>query len=543
MASEPLLPKAGSGSDPHDAAFFDDVAWLQRLVEHCLWTARGPARGSLPIHVAAQGNAVRAMAYLLSLPAAKEHGVDALDTEQATPLRYAVRSRSHEAVVWLVKRGAGIAPSSTLGGTLVQEAAQSGSTTMVALLANLGADVSSMDPVSSTSKTPLEIAVEQRNLEMTEHLVLMTQCGTAIRQKVLEQTSGPRDLWIRRCLAGGVGSHERDAAQPSCRDPTRCGSCCCCGFPLLARRCAGPDIVRVEHVHASIASGLGSLVVAGATLAGLPCLGTASDLAGVRDAARLLLLFTSATFVCYFATVRTAAGVVARDANHADVYEAALRSVAAVTAESPAWRASWWGVPGPVVHQLRVVGPARSKFCTGQRQIVPEYDHYCTFTRSPIGRDNYMYFMATIIFAALTCIWTCGIAVALFPFDWSVCFFVVLILYYVLAAATFVALVFSNLYHAKLGVTTWEMEQLRRGKPPAYFVPYNGVFVSPRFNRGFIRNLLIRLFPSCDRQSADEVSVPSNHNKSLQIKTSRHHVRTNHDVVLDVDTHYMEDVE
>ena len=43
------------------------------------------------------------------------------------------------------------------------------------------------------------------------------------------------------------------------------------------------------------------------------------------------------------------------------------------------------------------------EYCGARRAVVPEYDHYCSFLRNTIGRDNYADFYATIAAACTTC--------------------------------------------------------------------------------------------------------------------------------------------
>merc|ERR1739848_366745 len=87
-------------------------------------------------------------------------------------------------------------------------------------------------------------------------------------------------------------------------------------------------------------------------------------------------------------------------------YIAALDRVAAMTSADSDERpcGTWWGESSPLVHQLKIVVPPRSKYCNATRKCIPIFDHYCVFLRAPIGRDNYAKFIAVLGFTAATSI-------------------------------------------------------------------------------------------------------------------------------------------
>ena len=50
-------------------------------------------------------------------------------------------------------------------------------------------------------------------------------------------------------------------------------------------------------------------------------------------------------------------------------------------------------------HYCRIFQPLRSRHCKTLDRCVPNYDHYCIFLRNHIGRDNYPYFIGSLVTA------------------------------------------------------------------------------------------------------------------------------------------------
>eukprot|EP00408_Alexandrium_pacificum_P013458 CAMPEP_0171222310 /NCGR_PEP_ID=MMETSP0790-20130122/35198_1 /TAXON_ID=2925 /ORGANISM="Alexandrium catenella, Strain OF101" /LENGTH=193 /DNA_ID=CAMNT_0011688253 /DNA_START=19 /DNA_END=598 /DNA_ORIENTATION=- len=143
---------------------------------------------------------------------------------------------------------------------------------------------------------------------------------------------------------------------------------------------------------------------------------------------------------------------------------------------------NWWGERAPVIHQLSIVGPERSKYCKATRQCIPLFDHYCAFLRNPVGQDNYAAFISTIVWSAVSCVCLAQAAAILFYgcLGGSIIWFAVgTALYFGFFACSWMMLLTYHLYLAYEGLTTWEMLQFSRKEPPAYLLDADGVYSNP----------------------------------------------------------------
>merc|ERR1712032_431246 len=101
-------------------------------------------------------------------------------------------------------------------------------------------------------------------------------------------------------------------------------------------------------------------------------------------------------FVCFFKASGMSPGRVDSQSSRCrERYKAALRR-AAMTEEHDTRTVNWWGERAPVIHQLQIVGPPRSKYCKALRECVPIFDHYCDFLRNSVGANSYPLFCAVI---------------------------------------------------------------------------------------------------------------------------------------------------
>lgn len=505
---QPLLQEQGPLEFVLKAAQKNNVLGLQAMDDETTLWQKGKD-GQFAVHVAAASNSLSVLAFLLSKGSAAKHGgIEATDSKKLTPLWHAVMEKSLEAVVWLVRHGANLKHKDMWGAYVIHAAAKKGSTSLVALLGNLGADLSESDP-GGWKGTPLEIAAEHHHLELTEYLVL--QRGgydtEALQEACNKLSRGARDYWLRRVLTARVGCHEATPGWAWLCGPTFLGSCCCCGFPLLGLRCTGPEQVEVNKVHTSFASGLIAIFLGTAALCGkLPQGGT-------QTLPICEIVFAVITFAFYFRCIYVGSGHVLVTQESKAQYAQALDAAASVTEDvrSTPMGPPWWGdARGPVVHQLAAVGPERAKYCTATRRIVPVYDHYCTFVRGPIGRDNYAHFLAIITMAScssLTSVWLLstmlfannGLAVSS-----QICLWIILF-WYVMTGAAFVFLLAANIHLIAKGLTTWERIQMYRLTPAYLLDPVSKEFQNP-YNKGFIRNFAGRLYPSreCDVVSKEK---------------------------------------
>ncbi|CAE7266307.1 SWF1 [Symbiodinium sp. KB8] len=141
-------------------------------------------------------------------------------------------------------------------------------------------------------------------------------------------------------------------------------------------------------------------------------------------------------------------------------------------------------------HELEMLGPERSKYCTATRQCVPIFDHYCAFLRNSIGPGNYAAFFAAMLCAATTCLalaWAFWRVPAWHPWLCEGAAF-----FFALVALPLLGMLGFQCALASYGLTTWEMLQMVKGRPVPYLLDAKGEYCSP-YHRGFLRNLLVRL--------------------------------------------------
>jgi len=177
-------------------------------------------------------------------------------------------------------------------------------------------------------------------------------------------------------------------------------------------------------------------------------------------------------------------------------YDSALVRAAAVTAADAGKRGvNWWDETGTIIHQLRIVGPERSRYCTATRRCIPVFDHYCVFLRAPVGRDNFAAFFATLVLVVIAL--TCLLCAAIFELTswrrfWPVS--VLVILYFGPFVCMWSGRIAGDLLQIMAGLTSYELIQMKR-QCPAHLVDKNtGEFSNP-YNKGFVQNLRARLCP------------------------------------------------
>lgn len=172
-------------------------------------------------------------------------------------------------------------------------------------------------------------------------------------------------------------------------------------------------------------------------------------------------------------------------------YRQALDHAAAVQAADPdSSEFCWWGTRAPMHHELEMLGPERSKYCTATRQCVPIFDHYCAFLRNSIGPGNYAAFFAAMLCAATTCLalaWAFWRVPAWHPWLCEGAAF-----FFALVALPLLGMLGFQCALASYGLTTWEMLQMVKGRPVPYLLDAKGEYCNP-YHRGFLRNLLVRL--------------------------------------------------
>ncbi|CAE7469751.1 PAT23 [Symbiodinium natans] len=472
---EPLLQQGPA----HTAAQRGDVAALSALDDAEL---QKEFCGAKALHLAAAANQLRALDFLLSR---KKDSINEKDDQGRVPLIHAVVGRAAEAIVWLVKNGADLTAADALGFTPLHWAAELGSSSLVALLRTLGAP---LDARTASGDTPLGLAVRGSRLEVVEYLVLVVGITADEQAEALSSIKpGPCRFWLRRCLQSKVGCHDVLEGGGPC-DPRLGG-----GFlPLEARCWRGPEQIHVEPRQACILCGILALVGAWILLRG-DC--GEGDSAG-RTAAVFSVATTCVGSLCFVAASSQSPGSVAPSPELRTRYRQAVDHAAAVrAADADNSEFSWWGTRAPLHHELEMVGPERSKYCTATRQCVPIFDHYCAFLRNSVGPGNYAAFFAAMLCAAATClslawafwrlptrhVWLCEGAAAFFG----------------VVALPLLAMLGFQCALASYGLTTWEMLQLVKGRPVPYLLDANGQFQNP-YHRGFFLNLTSRLLGTCD---------------------------------------------
>lgn len=483
MSEQPLLrcehdnsqeQRISDDPDIHQDAQIDDIPALRKLVEKS-----GPSElyRALTLHRAAAHNFLPSMDYILSLPGSN---IDALDGNGSTPVFHAIIKNAPEAVVWLVRRGADTKIKTKEGITVAHWAARTGSASLLALLANLGVDVEAPDQDGNPA---LVLAVKMGRFEVVEYLVVTRgSSDEAICKARNALTPGPASYWIARCLEHKVGCHEPAASECWPCGPTGAGC------SLVGRLCcAGPEQVQVIGRVGSLFSGV--LADVSAVWLYLTPTTTQPDMSleWRQSFALAAIIATIPCWICFIhASVAKPAvqDIAAKDVeslqdSQRSRYQAALASAAAVTQadyrERPARmlypaETDWWRESGPIIHQLAVVGPLRSKFCKATRRVVPLFDHYCAFLRAPVGVHNFWSFVGTVALSAITCL---CVALASMPLvllgdHWEMS------LFFVLYAGTALMMLSGMLcFHTTLacrGHTQYEQHLVNRGTPPAYMI-------------------------------------------------------------------------
>ncbi|CAJ1366633.1 unnamed protein product, partial [Effrenium voratum] len=349
----------------HEAAEQGDVSALQAMSNEELQES---FRGARPLHVAAAHNQLRAMDVLISRGAQLEE----LDLLGRTPLIHATVFRAAEAVVWLAHKGAKLAHADQDGRTALHWAVRS-SAPLTALLATVGAP---LDVLDLEGCSPLGTAVELERLEVVEQLVLSGRADRVMREAALARLRpGPCSSWLRRCLEQQVGCHA--ALQEHC-------FLSCQAFPE-SRGCRGPEQIQAEpreFCWACAVLALGSAVFMLAKNDG-----SVREIDGPSQLlCAMVVPLTWAGALCFLAGARLPPGSVPATEARARRYKHVLQHAAAVKADDPdPGDFNWWGTKAQVVHELEMLGPERSKFCTATRQCVPMFDHYCAFLRNSVG--------------------------------------------------------------------------------------------------------------------------------------------------------------
>ncbi|CAL1162023.1 unnamed protein product [Cladocopium goreaui] len=390
--------------------------------------------------------------------------VDALDQLGRTPLMHATFAKSAEAMVWLVHRKAALETADSQGLTALHVAAAAGSASLCALLLWLEAPLGKRD---LQGRTALGCAVAADHLEVVEQMVL----GHHAEGSELLATSGAGSGWVRRCLEHKVGCHELLPSEKifSSWGPPEPWSCC-------RKR---PEQVQAHPREACVLCGLLALIAA-----------WSMSFSGDADDCRLLCFIAfSCTLIgscCFFTAVCRSPGACQLSrAEWRRGYEEALRHAAAITWTSPEEAFNWWGTKGTVIHELQMLGPERSKFCTARRQCVPMFDHYCAFLRNSVGPGNYGAFFGCVSSAFLCCV-SLVLAAAQQGRTGILCFFA-------MVALLLGAVLLFHLALAAFALTTWEMLQISRGRPLPYLLDEKGEYRNP-YDRGFLRNLKARVF-------------------------------------------------
>eukprot|EP00928_Gymnodinium_smaydae_P035656 TRINITY_DN25056_c0_g1_i1.p1 TRINITY_DN25056_c0_g1~~TRINITY_DN25056_c0_g1_i1.p1 ORF type:complete len:592 (-),score=86.05 TRINITY_DN25056_c0_g1_i1:205-1875(-) len=532
--TEPLLAEsqaleegaAGAGASlapplPHRAAIAGDVEALRALPVEALWTRWARVGGALPIHLAAANGRLPVLDLLVSRMGSQDLGagayrgapIDATDNSGRTPLMHAVAGKASEALVWLVRAGAATDVADLSGRCASHWAADQGSVGNFALLGNLGVD---MDAPGPSGQRPLEIAVSKANLALVEYIILTRGCPDDARQAALAALQpGSCSFWLRRCLLKRVGCHERLPGEGYSVFGPAAGGCCggpggCC---LLRRPCLGPEVVHTEARALSVCSGILCLLLAGA----LALLGPPAHPEAPKW--QFLLCITSmvctvAGSVCFCtAACRGPGEVDAQDKLRRQRYADALDVAASVVATDTLTDGlNHWHERGPLIHELCIVGPPRSKYCHAARVCVPVFDHYCGFLRNAVGRDNYASFFGTLVFAvpACSCLAVVAGATALNAAEPAITTILVLVaLFYGALTFMWASVLLYHVILAVHGLTTHEMIQLHGGKgiPPQLVDANTGAFSNP-YNRGLLRNWWYRVRPDRGRRGDAAEEAP-----------------------------------
>lgn len=494
-ARQPLLEDGGAQAaslgailrEPtpaHRAADRNDVAALREMPAKA---HRQAFCGVLPLHAAAAHNALSSLDFFLS---EAKLSIETPDAEGRAPLTHAAVGKGEEAIVWLARRGAPLEQRDQRGSTAAHWAATRGSTSILALLGHLGADLEARD---GQGRTPAALATAGSHLETVEYLVLTRGCSEEARRGALAVVPpGPCSFWLRRCLEEGLGCHEKASGLAIFQDPTFGGW----KLPLASRVCRGPEQVHVGPKNISVFSGYLAI--------GIACvLFVHESSTFIRLLLLASLIFTGLGSTYFLRASWSSPGCIDNTQKSLKArYEAALNHASSITVKDAGWNSSnYWGEHGPMIHQLSIVGPLRSKYCNARRECVPMFDHYCAFLRNSVGEGNYAFFFATTVWSTASCLCLTSAAVLIAQMEPGGWFWVALCtaVYFGAFALLWIMLTTYHLNLARHGLTTWEMIQLTR-KAPIYLLNEAGTYSNP-YSRGFWRNLLARLVAEGDSRT------------------------------------------
>lgn len=488
MSVQPLLDGAAPENldqqdkpPEHHAAANNDVAALQAMPSDAFHRM---FRGMMPLHVAAAHNSLPVMDVLIGM---SPGDIDVSDDRGRTPVMHAVAARSEEALVWLVRHGADLSSVDSTGWTAVHWAAKCKSVSMTALLRSLGADVDAADP---EGRTPLAIAFMNEHLELVEYLVLTCNCN--LNEKYMTITAGMSKacaFWTTRCIQKRVGCHEAAPGEHPLCGPTAwsCGRL----FPrpslsLMLQK--SPEQVQVcpwvtSWITAAIAVVFSIILFV-----------TNEGCLSIRIMSVVAFISTVCGAISFYRASNMSPGSIEASASRRQCYEAALSHASGITADDADDKGTnWWQERNPLIHQMAIVAPPRSKYSSATRQCVPIFDHYCVFLRTPVGRDNFPAFFATIALAGLAsvCLLASAIVLIVAKKDLVFAFFVVAI--FSVFSCLWVSMTYFYIVLARWGLTTHEF-LLCRKRVPAYLMDKERGYFNPH-DLGWARNLLGRLCP------------------------------------------------
>jgi len=178
-------------------------------------------------------------------------------------------------------------------------------------------------------------------------------------------------------------------------------------------------------------------------------------------------------------------------------YQSALNRAAAVTVADCDREVvvNWWGEVEPLIHEMRMVGPARSKYCFATRCCIAGFDHYCPFLRNSVSQDNYAAFAATVLLATIASGSLVGIALSVLRAGLCVLPAYCVMLWFGGFALSGLVLCVTHCCLAWQGCTMNELVQVSKGRTPAYmFDQTSGNFNNP-YRKGCVRNVQARLCP------------------------------------------------
>lgn len=268
-------------------------------------------------------------------------------------------------------------------------------------------------------------------------------------------------------------------------------------MPCAARRINKPEQLNMSAWLGSVFTGILGILMSLLLLWLLPAHSARRSMYEVG------LISSVLSLLCFFATTWIPPGKVdTSDPLMRRRYLAALEHAAGVVAsdsEKPpnSRRGTWWGETSPLIHQLGVVGPPRSKYCHATRQCVPVFDHYCAFFRMPIGRDNYGVFVLTLVTTAATSICIMLNALHLLQ-DHTTSdehlFIEFVGAYFGAFGLTWWILVLTQMIQCYWGVTTYELMQAERRYPGYLLDKETGELNNP-YQIGCLRTAWGRICP------------------------------------------------